>query len=225
MREHRLTLVFGQCTAYEGALLLERILLSVRRHRSLVYPGFVTLFKVVVRWEQAQDSRLSRWLQAAVEQELFWAAAFLSRPLEAAQEDRVRVLDPDLAALTLGARKASLRKVMSEKELEKYFPFDHPHIIEILLSQPRMSEKLVVRYVAQRPIPVQVALAICLHARWIHSAQVLAAMVLNPTLPQWLALKLLPVCSDDLLTEVMQGQGEGRKDLYMWALRLREGVS
>ena len=67
----------------------------------------------------------------------------------------------------------------------------HPDVVAILLDNPQLTEREVVRVAAARPaVPAALAL-VAAHRRWSTRPGVRRALVLNPHTPVHVALRLL----------------------------------
>lgn len=110
---------------------------------------------------------------------------------EANVEDEARI--PDYRAgrvLTLGERK-SLARTPDRDMVEKLLLDPHPEVIKRVLSNPRLTEDLVVRAAARRPCVREVLAEIARTPRWSKSSRVRLALVLNPSLPEDIAGRLV----------------------------------
>lgn len=118
-----------------------------------------------------------------------------SGPVSAApaevDEDEARV--PDYGAgrvLTLGERK-SLARRPDRDMLERLLLDPHPDVIRRLLVNPRLTEELVVRLAARRPASRAVLSELARAPRWAGRARVRLALILNPSLPEDIAVRLV----------------------------------
>lgn len=106
-------------------------------------------------------------------------------------EDEARV--PDYGAgrvLTLGERR-SLARRPDRDMLERLLLDPHPDVIRRLLVNPRLTEELVVRLAARRPASRAVLSELARAPRWAGRARVRLALILNPSLPEDIAVRLV----------------------------------
>jgi hypothetical protein len=110
------------------------------------------------------------------------------RALEAALEPE-RPLRPDCKKLTLGERK-SLARTTRRDVIVPLLRDPHPDVVAILLDNPHLTERDVVVIASLRPaVPAALAL-VAEHARWSPRYAVKRALVLNPSMPAHLAVRL-----------------------------------
>jgi hypothetical protein len=91
--------------------------------------------------------------------------------------------------LTLGERK-SLARRRERSLIARALRDPHPHVIEILLGNPSVTEDDIVRLCARRPIAAEVLRTVFRSPRWIVRYQVLATIAMNPYAPSDIALPL-----------------------------------
>jgi hypothetical protein len=91
--------------------------------------------------------------------------------------------------LTLGERK-SLARRPDRAMLERLLADPHPDVIRRVLRNPRVTEDDVLRLAARRPCHPDVQAEITREPRWMHSARVRLAVVLNPGTPVDIASRL-----------------------------------
>jgi hypothetical protein len=106
-------------------------------------------------------------------------------------DDEARV--PDYGAgrvLTLGERK-SLARRPDRDTLERLLLDPHPDVIRRLLANPRLTEELVVRLASRRPGSRAVLSEIARAPRWAGRARIRLALILNPSLPEDIAVRLV----------------------------------
>ncbi len=107
------------------------------------------------------------------------------------EQDEARV--PDYGAgrvLTLGERK-SLARRPDRDMLERLLLDPHPDVIRRLLVNPRLTEELVVRLAARRPGSSAVLSELARAPRWAGRARVRLALILNPSLPEDIGVRLV----------------------------------
>jgi hypothetical protein len=110
---------------------------------------------------------------------------------EAEEEDEARV--PDYGAgrtLTLGERKSLARKP-DRDTIERLLLDPHPDVIRRVLANPRLTEDHVLRLAARRPCPGAVLAEIARSTRWSGRSRVRLALVLNPSVPEDISVRLV----------------------------------
>jgi len=108
-------------------------------------------------------------------------------------EDAQRLPDFGLGRpVTLGERKSLARK--NDREwIARMIRDPHPHVMRILLGNPRLTEVDVVRLCARRPVACEVLREVFLSVRWVVRYPVKVALALNPYTPLDVALQLAPL--------------------------------
>ncbi len=108
-------------------------------------------------------------------------ASELLRPIDESARTEYRT-HKDLRELTLGERKALARSGRKDL-LAKLLHDDHPHVMRIVLANPRVGVAEVVAVSARRPGRAHQLRGIALHARWMHNYAVGRALAKNPDTP------------------------------------------
>lgn len=93
-------------------------------------------------------------------------------------------------ALTLGERKALARRPRGDA-LTELLRDPHPDVVAILLDNPQLTEREVVRVAAARPAVPAALVLVAEHRRWSVRTGVRRALALNPHTPVHLALRLI----------------------------------
>ncbi len=119
-----------------------------------------------------------------------------------APEPEFRPIDPALASLTLGHRKQFARTERNPERLARFAADGDASVIRNLLVNPRITEALVVRIAARRPIAAVVLEEIARSPRWSSRREVRRALALNPYAPPTLVNPLLPRLGATDLEEV-----------------------
>jgi hypothetical protein len=120
--------------------------------------------------------------------------------LEAALEPE-RPLRPQGRPLTLGERK-SLARTTRRDVLVPMLRDPHPAVVEILLDNPHLTEPDVVTMSALRPaVPASLSL-VAAHERWSTRYAVKRALVLNPSMPAHVAVRLATTLRRSDLVEI-----------------------
>lgn len=103
--------------------------------------------------------------------------------------------------LSLGERKAKARTL--DKDLLDRLLFDpDASVIRVLLRNPRVTERDVIRLASRRPNRRDVLREIALVSRWLSRPGVQRALVLNPYTPVRVTVALLPLLGAQELHEV-----------------------
>ena len=91
--------------------------------------------------------------------------------------------------MTLGERKA-LARTRDRDLLARVLRDPHPDVIRVVLGNPTVTERDVVRVCARRPIAPEVLREVFRSPRWVVRYGVKKAIVRNPFAPVDLALQL-----------------------------------
>lgn len=94
--------------------------------------------------------------------------------------------------LTLGERK-SLARTHERSLIQRVLRDPHPDVIRILLDNPSLTERDVVRVCALRPNDPAVLQSVYQHRRWVVRYRPRNALVRNPDTPLDIALVLAPL--------------------------------
>ena len=92
--------------------------------------------------------------------------------------------------LPLGLRRAAARAT-DRLTLDRLLHDRNPRVIEVLLDNPRLVERDVVRIAAMRPTKPEILQVVAEHARWASRYRVRKALVVNPHSPTALVVRLL----------------------------------
>jgi len=130
-------------------------------------------------------------VHSALDQGQLETAAFLQpRPPDRLADGPTTI--PDFGKgrqVSLGERK-SLARTHDRDLLARVIRDPHPDVIRILMGNPILTEKDVVRLCAQRPVTPEVLREVFSSARWIVRYGVRKAIVKNPFTPVDIALQL-----------------------------------
>jgi len=147
--------------------------------------------------------------------------AAYSHARELGQEDIARMflsnkplwqdpLTPDMPEnqaldLPLGLRRAAARTT-DRLVLDRLMHDKNPLVIGLLLDNPRVVERDVVRIAAMRPTTLEIVTLIASHRRWGSQYSVRKAIVCNPFAPTDLKVRLLPtLMRQDLRDALREG--------------------
>jgi hypothetical protein len=130
-------------------------------------------------------------------------AVLMDLPQEAQDEVPFQpFLDAGLKETSLGMRKTLARK--PDFKLISRIAHDQDYrVIEILLNNPRLTERDVIRIGATRPTSPKVLEKIFNHPRWICRYAIKKVIVLNPHAPLSMSLKLLTFMRIDDLSHIV----------------------
>lgn len=103
--------------------------------------------------------------------------------------------------LTLGERK-SLARAAPRDAIDRLLRDPEPQVIRLLLRNPRLVERDVVLVAARRPVQPEVIRELMANQKWISRYAVKRSIVLNPGVPNELALRLLPFMTRIHLAEI-----------------------
>lgn len=120
------------------------------------------------------------------------AALFLELPPQKSFEARDEFRDARLGELSLGHRKTLARSADLETML-KLALIGEPDVVRNVLANPRLTEALVLRIAARRPMRPAALLQIARSPRWGASQPIRRSLVRNPYTPVEIALRLLPL--------------------------------
>jgi hypothetical protein len=151
---------------------------------------------------------VERLRQHAEERRLLSLARLLRRGAEgSAGRARSEPPVPDYGAgreVTVGERR-SMARSPNRRVLEKLLRDPHPLVLKQLLGNPRLTEYVVVRLAARRPLPSIVAPTLAESPRWLRRPRVRLTLLLNPGTPEPISMPLLAVCTRCELLEVVHG--------------------
>lgn len=121
-------------------------------------------------------------------------------PLVVAGDDEV-LPDPELVEVSLGRRKSMART--TDLDLRTKIALDpDPSVVSILLGNPRLTERDVVRIVARRPNLATIIELVAGHGRWSHRNAIQHSVAQNPYTPASVAASMVPFLTGRHLREV-----------------------
>jgi uncharacterized protein (UPF0147 family) len=112
-----------------------------------------------------------------------------------------RPLRPADRPLSLGERK-SLARTHRRDKLTLMVRDPHPAVVEILLSNPHVTESDIVKMAAARPAVPESLSKIAAHPRWSVRHAVKRALVLNPAMPLADAVRIVTTFKAAELAEI-----------------------
>jgi hypothetical protein len=211
---HRL---FHSLSAKQTAELIERSIKLCTSQPEYISKYYSALCSAAIDIERRKSNELVYAMDAAIQNNYFLAAAFCSKTFESNRKGKFTV-DPELADLPLGHQKSKARQA-NESNFERFFTVRHVHVQEILLNNPRMTEKYMVRYAAQKHLPESLGVLISISDKWSQSLPVLEALVQNRSTPSWIAIKWLPLLHRDARKSIHKNLSN-RTDLGRFAKML-----
>ncbi|MBS2029849.1 MAG: hypothetical protein JST54_18250 [Deltaproteobacteria bacterium] len=157
--------------------------------------------------EQLSHLHRSRILDAAHDNGLAAVSALFIAPdpVLALGENVRQRQDPVIAHMTLGHKKMLARKADPDL-LSRLAAEADPRVVRNILVNPRLTEPVVVRICARRPIRGEVLRLVHESRRWSSLEKVREAIVQNPYCEPELALKLLPTLSQAMLRLIARNQ-------------------
>lgn len=146
--------------------------------------------------------------------------------------------DPELERITLGMRK-TMAKISRKGMLEKILLDPTPAVVEHLLTNPRLTEREVLKIASRRPCPAETLERIHASRRWIGCYAVKKALIRNPYTPPGIAVGLLrflmvqdlrEVAGDEALhpdvqeaaSKLLSGKGAARRGEERWSIEEKE---
>ncbi len=123
------------------------------------------------------------------------AFLFRDQPPSSEAFDPERPLDPYGRPLTLGERKTLARGTRREI-LEKLVRDPHPDVVELLLANPRVTEREVLRITTRRPVSAQTLVRVVLNERYRPRPAIRKSLCMNPYLPVPVAARLMTTLPD-----------------------------
>jgi hypothetical protein len=123
------------------------------------------------------------------------------------QEDAAARADARRFTLPLGTLKTRARLSKNPDELARLAVASNPAVVRELLSNPRLTEELVVRIAARRPARPEPLVEIWRSTRWSARPAVRRALVFNPYLPPDVGVKIVPLLPRLDLVLVLESTG------------------
>ncbi len=147
-------------------------------------------FQVVL--DAVNENRKRRWRKIARREGHASVLAVLSGspPRKVYYAARQLDVNEQMEDRTLGYRK-SLARSLDRHVLDRLIYDKHPGVLAILLNNPRIVERDVVKLAALQPTKAEALLAVFHHPRWIRRYSVKKALAFNPYTPVAVANGLL----------------------------------
>jgi len=124
------------------------------------------------------------------------------KPVKSPEGDEESFLKYGLPNLTVGERASAARSL--DPDLLTRVGYDvSPRVIRDLLTNPRLTEKMVVAISARRPNRPEILQVIFESAKWRARPDVRLSLVRNPYTPPQIAMALLPTLKRQELREVL----------------------
>ncbi len=122
-------------------------------------------------------------------------------PTSTEESGRPRPLVPGTKPLTLGERK-SLARGWKRDVLEKLLVDPSQDVIALLLDNPRVTEDDVLRIATSRRASADALLLVLAHRRWKTRPRVRRALLLNPRVPEAVAVRLVGLLPSQEVAEL-----------------------
>jgi hypothetical protein len=187
MRERVLAEYLEQTAPAPAVAVLDEILVLGRRGGPPFNVGLLALAGLLSQELLGYERLATLYAAAKADGREALMQLFLSSREE--EEHAARETEPD-RELTLGHRKWMARSTQREV-FEKLLRDPEPDVVSILLQNPRLIERDVVRLAARRPTTAVLQWQIFAARRWIARYNVKRALVLNPDTPTELAIRLM----------------------------------
>lgn len=170
----------------DGPLLdaLQYLLDATWRDKSPFRAVVSSLLDAAALFEALGEARLETLRTQARDAHLASVYALLSYepPYKRYYASHMVDVNEQLESSPLGWRKAMARG-FSRQKLDRLLYDKHPMVVEILLNNPRILERDVVKMAALQPTTEQALRTIFVHPRWIRRYSVRKALVFNPYTP------------------------------------------
>ena len=221
----RIAYVRHELSRLEPGELCDLLAVAAHRADTRKKPHVELLLAVAVALEGEETAKQRREAIAlAAERGQPEVVELLSHGTQREEATEARV--PDFGAgrpLTLGERKALARK--NDRELiARVLRDPHPDVIRILLGNPALIERDVVRLCARRPISAEVIREVFRSPRWMVRYEVRRAIVLNPYSPLSIAMRLSRLLTRQDATRVAESS-ELHADLRAACRRAATGAT
>ena len=167
-----------------AVMYMERMLEGARADR----PRFRSVMNAFLNFQIALDAvdenRKRRWRKIAGAEGHHTVLALLSKapPRKRYYADHQLDVNEQMEDRTLGHRK-SLARSLDRHTLDRLLYDKHPGVVRILLNNPRIVERDVVKLAALQPTKAETLLEVFRHARWIRRYSVKKALAFNPYTP------------------------------------------
>lgn len=170
------------------SVLLDRVEAGQARARELLQE--MALEPVI--FSEMPYERLKDAYRVAREEGLAQVAGFfLGDPLREAPPLSHSQTDNQYLELPLGLRRAAARQ-QNRLVLDRLLHDRNPKVVTLLLDNPRIIERDVIKIAAMRPTAAAVLEAVAGHPRWSSRYRVRKALACNPCTPAPIARRLMP---------------------------------
>ncbi len=139
-----------------------------------------------------------------------------SRSVSAKKEVDEPLPDPKIEGMPIGLRK-TLSKSHNRDIIEKLLYDQEPSVINVLLSNPRITETDIIKMVSRRPNSESILRTVYNSQRWKYRYRVQCSLAMNPYTPADIALSVLPglfnadllrILNDSRLSDVVRLQAK-----------------
>ncbi len=190
--EMRVAYVRHELARLDPAELADLLLLVATRAETRDKPHLELLLAVSLALEGFPSDGKKRAAVAVAAERGLTCVVDLLADAGPQHEEQVAQKVPDFGAgrpLTLGERKALARR--NDRDLiARVLRDPHPDVIRILLGNPSLTERDVVRLCARRPVSPETIRQVFRSAKWIARYEVRRAIVLNPHTPLGISMQL-----------------------------------
>jgi len=186
----------------EAPTWIHQWLVHLRRTGPEVETALDTLAVVLTRDDGVGYEVRMRLYQEAKAAELDHVAFLLLEHVAEEEEfEAERPLDPRGRPLTLGERK-SMARGSRRDILQKLVADPHPSVVEILLGNPRLTERDVLAISSRRPVSPATLMQVVRSERFRPRHAVRRSLCLNPHLPVPVASRLMMTLRDRDLRDI-----------------------
>lgn len=217
-RQMRRTVVLEALSSLDDAELVAMLAVLLERVESGRGPSREVLQEMALEpviFSDLPYERLRDAYRLAREEGLSQVAGFfLGDPLRLNPTAREAEAENRHLELPLGVRRAAAR-MQDRDALDRLLHDKNPRVIRLLLDNPRLLERDVVKIAAMRPTAPAVLEAVAAHRRWSSRYRVRKALACNPYTPAPIARRLLPTL---LLQDLRYVSGASTMDPSLKAL-------
>ncbi len=139
-----------------------------------------------------------------------------NRSVSAKKEVDEPLPDPKIEGMPIGLRK-TLSKSHNRDVIEKLLYDQEPSVINVLLSNPRITETDIIKIVSRRPNSESILRTVYNSHRWKYRYRVQCSLAMNPYTPADITLSVLPglfnvdllrIINDSRLSDVVRLQAK-----------------
>jgi hypothetical protein len=202
MRRIRLKEILSEIENEECILLLEALLIEIRRRSPSAIGVYLPLIQILETPSYREERNRDLFLLAKERMILEVQYLLLDPPSRFSAGEEEEGAPPFLKEYTLGERKSLARRLRDPNRLLQFLREQDPQVLRILLKNPGLKEDSLLRFLAHRPISSGILEVIWEEPHWLMRPRVQRALVLNPYTHPRISLKFLPLLSIQDLEEV-----------------------